>query len=331
MFKIKYNIGFSFNRANGGPSNFLKNLKQALKNNNLSQVSYFVNPFTSFNIYANKVRNPWKKPYFFRVDGVGFDNSQTEEHTMTMNADIVKGINEARGVIYQSEYSKKLCEQILQVKPIHSTIIINGTNLDRFKTVAKNIREELNIPKESIVLISSARWRPQKRLKDMLETFKRYRETYQKDIFFIVIGIKEPIEMENVFSLPFIPNEDLPNYLNAADIYMFFSWLDPCPNSVVEAIAAGLPVLCSNQGGTKEIVNISKGGLVIEADRPFNFKQANLQSPPKPDIDMLLEGLHHLVCNIDKFKRDINTEPLDINNVAKKYYNFFKTTHGAKK
>ena len=57
MKNKKLNIGFSFNRANAGPSNFMSNLRNSLDTNNIAKTSLFIDPFTSCNIYANQIRN----------------------------------------------------------------------------------------------------------------------------------------------------------------------------------------------------------------------------------------------------------------------------------
>ena len=91
---MKLNIGFSFNLGNAGPSNFLNNLKRAFSKNKIAKTSYFLSPFSDCNIYSNAVRNPWNKPYIFRVDGIGYDKSRSKEHLKAMNNMIIDGINE---------------------------------------------------------------------------------------------------------------------------------------------------------------------------------------------------------------------------------------------
>ena len=50
-----------------------------------------------------------------------------------------------------------------------------------------------------------------------------------------------------------------------------FQALDPCPNSVVEAIACGLPVVCSNTGGTPEIIKATNGGIIVNSDKNYSL------------------------------------------------------------
>jgi glycosyltransferase involved in cell wall biosynthesis len=325
MKNKKLNIGFSFNRANAGPSNFMNNLKSSLEIKNISKTSFFINPFTSCNIYANQIRNPWNKPYFFRVDGVGFDTSKTDEETKKLNETLLNGIKNSKGVIYQSEFSKKLAEKTLGYKPKNSTIIINGTNQDIFNNEGDNLRSDLDIPENSLVFVTSAKWRPRKRLEDTIDSFKRFRNEYNKDTYLIVIGY-ENTDSENIIYIPHIENSELPKYLRTADIYLFLGWVDPCPNSVVEAISCGLPVICTNIGGTKEIVELTNSGIVVNTDPEYDYSFVNLNIPPKVDINLIVKAMLKMSSNINKYKEHLDASKIDINYVSSKYYQFMKKT-----
>ena len=318
-------IGFSFNFANGGPSIFLKKLKITLTRNKICKTSYFVNPYTDCNIYSNVVRNPWNKPYIYRVDGIGYDKSRSKEHLKAMNNMIIDGINNAIGVVYQTEHSKNLAEKILDVKPKKSTIIINGTNLDKFNTKGDNYRGTLNIPETALVFISSAKWRPQKRLEDIVEIFKLFKNQYESETYLIIVGKKKENDAENnIIYLPIVENEDMPKYLRTADIYLFFSWLDACPNSVLEAVACNLPVICTNQGGTKEIIKATNGGIIVNADKVFYYELTDLQNPPKPDYEKIINAMTQMTADVEFYKNQIDTTKIDINYVAASYYRFIE-------
>ena len=100
--------------------------------------------------------------------------------------------------------------------------------------------------------------------------------------------------------------------------------MDHCPNTVVEAIANGLPVLCSNQGGTREIVEGASAGIVSECDTEVDLFKLNLYEPPEPDWDQLIQSAQHLFDNYEEYCQRINRNLVDIDAVAKKYVNFIK-------
>ncbi len=58
--------------------------------------------------------------------------------------------------------------------------------------------------------------------------------------------------------------EAAPTVYQSADAYVMTKYLDPCPNTVLEAMACGLPVLHSASGGVPELVGAGAGiGLAV--------------------------------------------------------------------
>ena len=325
-------IGFSLNKSNSGPALFLKKLQISFEELQIAKTSYCFDPRVSCNVFANKVYRFWNKPYVFRVDGISFDLAMPKEQLKEQNEMMKKGIGESLGVVYQSEFSKKMVESILELTPQNHEIIINGTDLKEFTPIGNNVREELEIPEDAFVFITSAKWRTHKRLHDIIETFIRYKKTTEKQVYLLIIGdtstvLKHKIAEKNIIYIDFIPNTELPKYLRTANCYLFLSWLEACPNSVVEAIACGLPVICSNQGGTGEIVKLTNGGIVAEADDDFNYEYTYLYNPPNVKYDVVVSVIQELVSNYDHYKRRINVEPIDINNVSRRYFEFVEKVY----
>ena len=97
------------------------------------------------------------------------------------------------------------------------------------------------------------------------------------------------------------------------------AWLDCCPNSVVEGLASGLPVLCSHNGGTKELVK--NDGIVIQLEEDYELgTKLDLYSPPKIDVNKIVEGI--LKCL--EMPRVKNRDDLKMSNVSLLYKKLFK-------
>ena len=63
--------------------------------------------------------------------------------------------------------------------------------------------------------------------------------------------------------------------------FLHLSWLDHCPNVVVDARSCGCQVICSSTGGTKEIAG--EDAIIIEEDE-WNYEIVDLYDPPELDF-----------------------------------------------
>ena len=67
---------------------------------------------------------------------------------------------------------------------------------------------------------------------------------------------------EFVEQLAFLPQQELPNHLAHADLFVFASSCENMPNTLVEAMAVGMPIACSNRGPMPEV--LGDGGVYFD-------------------------------------------------------------------
>jgi glycosyltransferase involved in cell wall biosynthesis len=77
---------------------------------------------------------------------------------------------------------------------------------------------------------------------------------------------------EFVTQKKFVPQSDLPGYLVDADIFVFASSCENMPNTLVEAMAAGLPIACSRRGPMPEV--LEDGGDYFDPEVPESIAAA---------------------------------------------------------
>lgn len=326
-YKQKLRIGFPLSLSGGGPSLFMKRLRASVSGQSIANVATFINPFTDINIFSNVARDIYGKPYVFRVDGIYFDKNETTGSNYEHNKPIFKGINNATGIISQSAFSYKLISSFHTKIDKPYDIINNGVDIKIFSPKGLDNRKKLGVKDNDLVFVTSTKWRAHKRLKDVINVFIEFEKNSNRACHLLVLGKNSNIEHirhPRIHNIGFVPPKDLPVWYRTGNIFLFFSWLDNCPNSVVEAIASGLPVVCSNQGGTRELVEMTKGGVVAEADDDFIFEPVELYNPPTPDYNKILAAINKIVSNYDTYIQNIDRTMIDIDNVAMRYVRFIE-------
>lgn len=333
-------IGFPMSRASGGPSTFMRRLRESIERQGLARTSTFIDPRTHINLYANTVRNPYRRPYVFRVDGAYFDSAETSGSNEILNRPIYEGIAGARGVIIQSLFDLELVRAFGCMNSPYE-IINNGTNLSLFRPEGLNMKSALGIVPNELVIMASAKWRAHKRLDDTVAVFAKFAHRYPQPCRLLILGdtsaVRIPVdqwrceipESSTITFAGHVQPDELPAWYRTGDVFLYLSWLDHCPNSVVEAIACGLPVVCCNQGGTRELIEMSRGGVVAEADARFAFNLVDLYHPPAPAHGVILDALEDVVSRLGDYQARIDRSVLDIDSVARRYVSFLETMTSA--
>jgi glycosyltransferase involved in cell wall biosynthesis len=84
--------------------------------------------------------------------------------------------------------------------------------------------------------------------------------------------------------------DDVPARLEAADIFVLPSRSEAFPNAVLEAMAAGLPVVASGVGGILELVDDGRTGLLVPPDDPAALADRLCGLMANPSLGATLGG-----------------------------------------
>lgn len=227
-----------------------------------------------------------KKPFVQRLDGIWF---KPEQMAAGMNKGIEAAFHSAANVVWQSDFDKRMTQHWFGGRK--GVVIPNGIEIKRAA-----VRSEQLIDMRATfdkIFVCSANWHPQKRLRDNVEVFRRLRDTQFPNSCLVVLGNNPDYHVadKGIFYAGSIRHDLCAEVYAVADWMIHMAWLDHCPNVVVEAIAQGCPVLCSSEGGTKELVDLSygKNGRVVADAERYDLSLVDYDNPPRVPLDNLFE------------------------------------------
>ncbi|MDR3583404.1 MAG: glycosyltransferase [Candidatus Pacebacteria bacterium] len=286
---MKINILYNFNDGPwGGANQFLKILKNKLESENKYEENIKNSDVVIYNSYHNllkaidlKIKYPEKifvhrlGPYFYL---------HRDKKWKMIDSLIIKVSNSISDlIIFQSKWShKKSLKFSLQN---NKAIEIIGNAADETIFKRKNKESKGDVKVRLITDSWSSNFNKGFEYYQFLDNnldFSKYQMTF--------IG-NSPIKFKNIKSMPPLPSSKLAEELNKNDIFISAVQDDAYSNSIVEALACGLPVVALNSGGNAEI--IGNGGELFENENEMINKIEIVQN------------------NYDKYRKNISIKSIE--------------------
>jgi glycosyltransferase involved in cell wall biosynthesis len=204
----------------------------------------------------------------------------------------------AEGTIFQSDWSRRANLDAGMTPRGPSTVIFNAPDPSLFHPAP----EEEASPPERLRLIATS-WSPNPRkgfdlyswLDDNLD-FDRFEMTF--------VG-NSPVEFRHIRKLEPLASEELADELRRHHVFVTGSRVDPCSNSLLEALHCGLPALARRDGGHPELIG--------EAGETF------------VELPEAIEKLQLVAESYDDYRRRIRVP--SIGEVAELYVSFMEAVH----
>lgn len=159
--------------------------------------------------------------------------------------------------------------------------IYNGIDINSYvnaETMRNWMRDQLKLREDEWVYIIIANLIPYKGHEDVLRALVDFRKSFLSPWRLICVGRDDGMleSLQNLgeelgLSSQIIwlgPRNDIPNLLSAADAALLCSHQEGFANAIIEAMAAGLPVIATNTGGNPEAVIHEQTGLIVPVGNP---------------------------------------------------------------
>jgi glycosyltransferase involved in cell wall biosynthesis len=207
-------------------------------------------------------------------------NLQSRYHALARAANFATWRFQALAIAVSNQVAESIVRHLpgsVPVKVVHNGIEIS-TGDDRGRS-RREIRARLGIPEDAPVVGTVAVFRSQKRLDRWADTAALVAASHPSARF-LVVGDgpeRENVERwtaerslsENLIRVGLV--ENVWPYLAAMDVFLQSSDFEGLPLAVLEAMAAGLPIVATDVGGVKEAVRHGKNGFLSTTRAPMEL------------------------------------------------------------
>ncbi len=192
---------------------------------------------------------------------------------------------------------RAVCEALVRNEGIPAArvgLVYNGIDLDRFASASPGraaVRRELGLGAGDLVILQVARL---DYLKDHATAVRTLRRVVRRrpEAHLVLVGegpegpkIRELVAQAGLADrVHFLGlRHDIPRLLAAADLFLLTSVSEGIPLTLIEAMAAGLPVVATRVGGVGEVVEEGRTGLLAPAGDDDGLARHVLRLAGAPD------------------------------------------------
>jgi glycosyltransferase involved in cell wall biosynthesis len=181
------------------------------------------------------------------------------------------------------------------------TVIPNGVDTDRFQNVPDGVRQSLRATlglAGDFVWLAVGRFEIAKDYPNMLHAFAAVRRQQPAAVLLLVGGGSLQAETEALAEslglgerVRFLGiRSDVPELMTAADAYVMSSAWEGMPIVLLEAAAAGLPVVATLVGGNHEVISDNETGFLVPPRDSEALGRAMLRLMQTPESERRIMG-----------------------------------------
>lgn len=180
--------------------------------------------------------------------------------------------------------------------PENISIVYNGVDIPGERPPSSDGRTRIGLYAEQFVVGTVARLEPNKGIKYLIRAAKELKPKLA-NVKVVVIGAgrdRQELERESerlgltdiIDFLGF--REDARSLMTSFDVFTLPSLMEGFALVVIEAMAAGIPVVASKVGGVPEIIQDGRNGLLVEPGDPRSLAEAIFKLQESPDLRSMI-------------------------------------------
>jgi len=221
-------------------------------------------------------------------------------------------------VIYQSQFIKRWWEDWYHPARVPSAVIINGVDLRRY--TPQGLHERPSSHYRLLVVEGSLAGAQNSGLLHAVRLAELLSRKFKIELTIVghVDGrSKNRLQNQTAFRTRFmgtIPPEQIPWLMRSSHLLFSAEVNPPCPNSVIEALACGLPVIGFETGALPELVQEDAGRLA-----PYGANEWKLERPYIPALADTATGVLQDQVRFRKSAREQAESKFDLDKMVEDY------------
>lgn len=222
-------------------------------------------------------------------------------------------------VIYQSEFSRDWWSRVHGETKCRGQVIYNGVDLEEFTPLGAGSppRDQIRI----LMVEGHLGGGYEGGLRSAVQMAQLLDQRSQRKTELMVVGqVPESLQKihnssgVDIFWRGVVKREEIPAIDRTAHLLYSSDVNAACPNSVVEALACGLPVISYDTGALPELVTGQAGSIARYGSDPWKLQ--------KPDIHTLADAAREVIANQETCRKAARAQAVkmfDIQKIADQY------------
>jgi glycosyltransferase involved in cell wall biosynthesis len=206
-------------------------------------------------------------------------------------------------IVYQSEFSRQWWERVYGPTPVPNSVVHNAVDLETYSPITHSpTHPVIQSPNYRLLLVEGSLMGGYElgletavKLVELLNA--EHRTQLGKPVELMVAGrVSEAVKSRwaqktdiQIEWAGLVPHEQIPDLDRSAHLLYSSDINAACPNSVIEALACGLPVLAFDTGALPELVTGDSGRVVAYGNDPWKLEKSDIPALAAAAVEVLTD------------------------------------------